>query len=36
MTIKAPLQIDYDADPETIINQVMAAIEQDERFLKAK
>lgn len=36
MTIKPPLNIDYDADPETIINQVMAAIEQDEQQLKVK
>jgi 1-acyl-sn-glycerol-3-phosphate acyltransferase len=36
MTIKPPMDIDYDADPEVIINQVMAAIEQDEPQLKAK
>lgn len=36
MTIKPPLTIDYDADAESIIQQVMTAIEQDEQFLKVK
>jgi 1-acyl-sn-glycerol-3-phosphate acyltransferase len=33
MTIKPPLNIDYEADAEIIIDQVMEAIEQKEEFL---
>ena len=33
INIKAPLQIDYDATPETILEQVMDAIEQSRKFM---
>jgi 1-acyl-sn-glycerol-3-phosphate acyltransferase len=31
--IKEPLQINYDAPPETILNQIMDAIEQSKKFM---
>ncbi len=36
LTIKKPLNIDYDADVETILHQVMYAIEQSEEFYPEK
>ena len=33
VTFKEPLQIDYDAPPETILNQVMDAIEQSKDYM---
>ena len=33
ITIKEPLNIDYDAEPETILEQVMDAIEQSTKFM---
>lgn len=32
LKFKAPLQIDYDAQPQVIVDQIMEAIEQSERF----